>query len=88
MGVVVGGGVVSSLGFKGDEVGEARFKKCSFFIGDENSSEDEELRLIVWYEQNGLTLIRAVLRIGLDGCDVNDDFVMVEVVFWMLKIRN
>ena len=50
-------------------------------IGDENSSEDEELRLIVWYEQNGLTLIRAVLRIGLDGCDVNDDLVMVEVMF-------
>ena len=47
MGDVVGGGVVSSLGSNGDGVGEARFKKCSFFIGDENSSEDEELRLIV-----------------------------------------
>ena len=63
----VGGGVVSSFSPLGDGVGEARFKKCSFFMGDENSSEDEELRLIVWYEQNDLTLIRVVLRIGLDG---------------------
>ena len=47
MGVFVGGGVVSVLGSKGDGVGEARFKKCSFLIGDENSSEDEELRLMV-----------------------------------------
>ena len=39
--------MVSSLGSKGDGVGEARFKKCSFLIGDENSSKDEELRLIV-----------------------------------------
>ena len=46
MGVFVGGGVVSLLGSKGDGVGEARFKKCSFLIGDENSS-DEELRLMV-----------------------------------------
>ena len=50
MGVVVGGGVVSSLGSKGDRVGVARFKKCSFFIGDKNSSEDEELRVMVSYE--------------------------------------
>ena len=47
MGVLVGGGVVSSFESKGDGVGEARFKKCSFLIGDENSSEDEELRLMV-----------------------------------------
>ena len=57
-------------------------------MGDENSSEDEELRLIVWYEQNGLTIIRAVLWIGLDGWEVNVDLVMVEVVFWMLKIKD
>ena len=43
-GVVVGGGVVSTLGFVGDGIGEAKFKKCSFLIGDVNSSEDEELR--------------------------------------------
>ena len=36
MGVVVGGGVVSSLGCFGDGVGEAKFKKCSFLIGEEN----------------------------------------------------
>ena len=47
MGDFVGGGVVSVLGSKGDGVGEAIFKKCSFLIGDENSSEDEELRLMV-----------------------------------------
>ena len=46
--VFVGGGVVIVVGSKGDGVGEARFKKCSFLIGDENSSEDEELRLMVW----------------------------------------
>ena len=45
--VFVGGGVVSVVWSKGDGVGEARFKKCSFLIGDENSSEDEELRLMV-----------------------------------------
>lgn len=39
--------MVSSLGSKGEGVGVARFKKCSFLIGDENSSEDEELRVIV-----------------------------------------
>ena len=47
MGVVVGGGVVSSLGSMGDGVGEARFKKCSFLMGEENSSKDEELKLMV-----------------------------------------
>ena len=50
MGVCVGGGVVSSLGSKGDGVGVARFKKCSLLIGDKNSSEDEELRVMVSYE--------------------------------------
>ena len=47
MGVVVGGGVVSSLGCMGDGVGEAKFKKSSFLMGEENSSEDEELKLMV-----------------------------------------
>ena len=36
--------MVIVVGSNGDGVGEARFKKCSFLIGDENSSEDEELR--------------------------------------------
>ena len=47
--------------------GDARFKKCSFFIGDVNSSEDEELRLMDWLDQSGFTLIRAVLWMGRDG---------------------
>ena len=47
MGVFVGGGVVSSLGPFGDGDGDARFKKYSFLMGEENSSEDEELRLMV-----------------------------------------
>ena len=67
MGDFVGGGVVSSFGPLGDGVGDARFKKCSFLMGEENSSEDEELRLIVWCEQIGFTLMRAVLRMGRDG---------------------
>jgi hypothetical protein len=63
----VGGGVVSSLGSLGDGDVDARFRKCSFFMGEENSSEDEELKLIVWLDQSGFTLIRAVLRTGRDG---------------------
>ena len=47
IGDFVGGGVVSSLGPLGDGDGDARLRKCSFLIGEENSSEDEELRLIV-----------------------------------------
>jgi hypothetical protein len=69
MGDFVGGGVVSSLGSlgDGDGDGDARFRKCSFFIGEVNSSEDEELRLMDWLDQSGLTLIWAVFRTGLDG---------------------
>ena len=67
MGDFVGGGVVSSLGSLGDKDGDARFRKCSFLISEENSSEDEELKLIVWFDQSGLTLMRAVLRTGRDG---------------------
>ena len=37
---------MSSFGSLGDGDGDARFKKCSFLIGDVNSSEDEELRLM------------------------------------------
>ena len=66
MGDLVGGGV-SSFGSLGDGDGDARFKKCSFFMGEENSSEDEELMVIVWLEQNGFTLMRAVLLMGRDG---------------------
>ena len=47
MGDFVGGGVVSSFAPLGDGVGDARFKKCSLLMGEENSSEDEELRLMV-----------------------------------------
>jgi hypothetical protein len=69
MGDFVGGGVVSSLGplGDGDGDGDARFRKCSFLMGEENSSEDEEHKLIVWFDQSGLTLMRAVLRMGRDG---------------------
>jgi hypothetical protein len=67
MGDFVGGGVVSSLGSLGDGDGDARFRKCSFLIGEVNSSEDEEVKLIVWFDQSGLTLTRAVLRTGRDG---------------------
>jgi hypothetical protein len=66
MGDLVGGGV-TSFGCLGDGDGEARFKKCSFLMGEVNSSEEEELRLIVWLDQSCLTLIRAVLRMGFDG---------------------
>ena len=47
MGVDVGGGVVCSLRLMGDGVGEAKFKKCLFLMGEENSSEEDELRLMV-----------------------------------------
>jgi hypothetical protein len=57
---------VCSFGSLGDGVGDARFKKCSFLMGDVNSSEDEELRLMDWLHHSGLTLIRAVLRMGLE----------------------
>ena len=67
MGDFVGGGVVSLLGPWGDGDGDATFSKCSFLMGEENSSEDEELKLIVWFDQSGLTLMRAVLRMGRDG---------------------
>ena len=65
MGDFVGGGVVSSLGSLGD--GDARLRKCSFLIGELNSSEDEELRLMDWLDHSGLTLIRVVFRTGRDG---------------------
>ena len=69
MGDFVGGGVVSLLGSlsDGDGDGDARFKKGSFLIGDVNSSEDEELRLMDWLDHSGLTLIRAVFQTGCDG---------------------
>ena len=67
MGDFVGGGVVSTLGSFGDGDGDARLRKCSFLIGEVNSSEDEEVRLMGWLDHSGLTLIRAVFRTGLDG---------------------
>ena len=66
MGDLVGGGVIT-FGSFGDGDGDARFKKCSFFIGEVNSSEDEELRLMDWLDHSGFTLIRAVLRMGRDS---------------------
>ena len=63
----LGGGGVCSFGCLDDGDGDARFKKCSFFMGEENSSEDEDLKLIVLCEQIGFTLMRAVLRMGRDG---------------------
>lgn len=50
MGDFVGGGVVSSFGPLGEGDGDARFRKCSFLMGEENSSEDEELMVIVLCE--------------------------------------
>jgi hypothetical protein len=58
---------VCSFGSLGDGVGDARFKKCSLLMGDVNSSEDEELRLMDWLHQSGFTLIRAVRRMGREG---------------------
>ena len=57
--------MVSSLGTLGD--GDARLRKCSFLIREVNSSDDEELRLMDWFDHSGLTLIRAVFRTGRDG---------------------
>ena len=45
-----------------------------------DSSKDEELKLIVVLKQHGLTLILAVLLIGLDGGEEFVDFVMVKVM--------
>ena len=56
-----------SLVLLGDGVGDAKFKKCSLLMGDVNSSEDEELRLMDWLDQSGFTLIRAVFRMGREG---------------------
>ena len=66
MGYLVGG-EVSSFGSLGDGDGDARFKKCSFLIGEVKSSEDEELRLMDCLDHSGFTLIRAVFRMGRDG---------------------
>ena len=57
--------MVFSLGTLGD--GDARLRKLSFLIGEVNSSDDEELRLMDWFDHSGLTLIRAVFRTGRDG---------------------
>ena len=49
-------------------------------MGDVNSAEVEELRLIDWLHQSGFTLIRAVLRMGRDGWEVIVDLVMAKMV--------
>ena len=43
-----------------------------------DSSEDDELKLIVVLKQHGLTLIRVVLRMGHDGGEELVDFVIVK----------
>jgi hypothetical protein len=79
MGDLVGGGV-SSFGSLGDGYGDARFKKCSFLIGEVNSSEDEELKLMDWLDHSGFTNFRAVLRMCHDGLEEFVDLVMVKMV--------
>ena len=68
----------------GDGLGVARLRKFSSLIGEEmmsgDSSEDEELRLMVVLQQNGFTLIRAVHLMGRDGGEVIVDFVIVKMV--------
>ena len=53
-----------------------------------DSSEDEELKLMVELQQNGLTLILAVLLIGLDDGDEFVDFVIVKMVDYKCRIRD
>ena len=68
----------------GDGVGVARFRKFSSLMGEEmisdDSSEDEELRLMVVLQQKSFTLMRAVLLMGRDGGEVIVDFVIVKMV--------
>ena len=68
----------------GDGVGVTRLRTFSSLIGEEmisgDSSEDEELRLMVVLQQNGFTLMRAVLLMGRDGGEVIVDFVIVKMV--------
>ena len=45
-----------------------------------DSSEDEELRLMVVLQQKGFTLMRAVLLMGRDGGEMIVDFVIVKMV--------
>ena len=65
----------------GDGVGVTRLKKFYSLMVDNmvsgDSSEDDELKLIVELKQQGLTLILAVLRMGRDGGDEFLDFFMV-----------
>ena len=49
-------------------------------MGEENSSEDDELRLIVLWQQIGLTLMRAVLLMIRDGVEVIVDFVIFKMM--------
>ena len=84
MGVFVSGGVVITLLNFGDGVGVARLRKFSSLTGEEmmtgDSSEDEELRLMVVLQQNGFTLMCAVLLMGRDGGEVIVDFVIFKMV--------
>ena len=58
-----------------------RLRKFSSLIGDDmmsgDSSENDELRLIVVLKQQGFMLILAVLLTGRDGGDELFNFVMV-----------
>lgn len=76
----------------GDGVGVARLRKFSSLMGEEmisgDSSTDEELKLMVELQQNGLTLTLAVLLIGLDDGDEFVDFVIVKMVDYKCRIRD
>ena len=67
----------------GDGVGVARFRKLLSLMGDEilrdESLDDDELSWMVLLKQHGLTLILAVLLIGLDDSDEVVDFVIARL---------
>ena len=67
----------------GDGVGVARFRKFVSLMGDEmlrdESLDDDELSWMVLLKQHGLTLILAVLLIGLDDSDEVVDFVIARL---------
>ena len=69
----------------GDGVGVARFRKLLSLMGDEilrdeSLDDDDELTWMVLLKQQGLTLILAVLLIGLDDSEEVVDFVIAR--FW------
>ena len=67
----------------GDGVGVARFRNFVSLMGEEmlsaESLDDDELSWMVLLKQHGLTLILAVLLIGLDDSDEVVDFVIARL---------